>query len=93
LTLSEHTFPFTEELFGGYEMPSYVSSQKLGAVKTDHPLESRKEAHSFPDNYRHQATLPRNIEIIPSYNIITAGRIHNFKYLYIRKMLFFSLMQ
>ncbi len=29
-----------------------VSSQKLGAEKTDHLIESRKEAPSLPDNQR-----------------------------------------
>ena len=44
-----------------------VSSQKLGAEKTDHPVESRKEAPSLPDDQRLQATCPRNIEMIQNY--------------------------
>ena len=43
-----------------------VSSQKLGAEKTDHSDESRPEAPSFPDDQRSQTTLPRIIEKIHS---------------------------
>jgi hypothetical protein len=46
-----------------------VSSQKLGAQRTDHPDESRSEASSLPDNQRSQATLPQDIEKIQEEHI------------------------
>src|SRR5882762_711558 len=45
----------------------FVSSQKLGAEKTDHLFESRKEAPSLSDDQCPQAMLPRII-----------GKIHGF---------------
>ena len=41
-----------------------VSSQKLGAEKTDHSDESRPEGPSFPDEKRSQTPFPQNIEKI-----------------------------
>jgi len=33
LTLSEHAFPFTEELFRGYETPSPLSLEKTSCIQ------------------------------------------------------------
>jgi hypothetical protein len=48
----------------GFLHAKLVSSQKLGAEKTDHSNESRPEAPSFPDDQGFQTTLPQNIEKI-----------------------------
>lgn len=50
------------------------SSQKLGAEKTDHPVEARKEAPSLSDDQRrHQALLSRKNEMIPA-RVIESGK-------------------
>jgi len=48
-----------------YNLAGLVSSQKLGAEKTDHLVESRIEAPSPSDDQHSQATLPLIIEKIP----------------------------
>ncbi len=48
---------------------THRSSQKFGAEKTDHSVESRKEAPSIPDDQRHQAMLFRNNEKILLCNV------------------------
>src|SRR6266550_2025857 len=56
-----------------------VSSQKLGAEKTDHSDEFRPEAPSFPDDQRSQTTLPQNIEKIHRLDRITVKTVRDIK--------------
>jgi hypothetical protein len=55
-----------------YNLP-HRSFQKLGTEKTNHPVESRKEGPSLPDDQRHQALLSRNNEMIPA-RVIQSGK-------------------
>jgi hypothetical protein len=55
-----------------------VSSQKLGAEKTDHADESRPEAPSSPDDQGSQATLPRKIEKIRNL-VYSSGKDNVYK--------------
>jgi hypothetical protein len=57
-----HLDPATDHL-------PHISSQKLRAENTDHPVESRKEAPSLPDDQYHQAMLSRDNEKILFTNI------------------------
>jgi predicted NAD-dependent protein-ADP-ribosyltransferase YbiA (DUF1768 family) len=53
---------------GVQKSKTYVSSQKFGVGKTDHPDESRPEAPSLLDNQDSQAMLPLDINKIQTYH-------------------------